>query len=173
MTDKIKNILNEQIREEMYSSNLYLAMSGRFEALNLKGMANWMQIQAKEENNHALGFFYFLLNRSVEPVISALAQPDLKGLDKPADLFAAALKHEGHITACINSIYELAKEEKDYALESFIRWYIDEQVEEEANANEIVDKIKLIGSEGPALYMLDQELAARTFTEFIPGKTAA
>lgn len=173
MTDKIKDILNKQIQEEMYSSNLYLAMAGRLEALNLKGMANWMQIQAKEENNHAFGFFYFLLDRGEEPVISDLAKPNLEGMDKPEDIFVEALKHEEHITACINAIYELAKEEKDYALESFIRWYIDEQVEEEANASEIVDKIKLIGSHGQAVYMLDKELAARTFTEFIPGKTAA
>lgn len=173
MTDKIKNILNEQIREEMYSSNLYLALAGRLESWNLKGMANWMQIQAKEEHNHALGFFFFLLSRGQEPVLSAIAQPDLQGIDKPADVFAAALKHEQHITACINAIYEAAKEEKDYALESFIRWYIDEQVEEEANATEISDKLKMIGSEGPAVYMIDQELAARTFVDFIPGKTAA
>lgn len=173
MTEKIKKILNEQIAEEMYSSNLYLALAGRLEAQNLKGMANWMQIQAKEENNHALGFFFFLLDRGAEPVLSALAQPDLKGLDKPADIFAAALKHEEHITAKINAIYEVAKEEKDYALESFIKWYIDEQVEEEANANEISDKLKMFGTEGQAIYMLDRELSTRTFTEFIPGKTKA
>jgi len=172
MTDKIKNILNEQIREEMYSSNLYLAMAGRLEDWNLKGMSNWMHIQAKEEHNHALGFFYFLLDRDVEPVIPAIAAPDLSGIKKASDVFAAALKHEQHITACIGKIYELAKEEKDHALESFIKWYIDEQVEEEANAKEISGKLSLVGDAGSSLYLLDQELAARTFTEFIPGKTA-
>lgn len=173
MTDKIKNILNEQIMEEMYSANLYLALAGRLESWNLKGMANWMHIQAKEENNHALGFFFFLLERGEEPTISALAQPDLSGVNDAAAVFAASLKHEKHVTARINSIYELAQAEKDYALESFIRWYIDEQVEEESSANEISEKIKLIGAQGPALYILDQELATRTYTEFIPGKSAA
>ncbi len=173
MNDKIINILNKQIQEEMYSANLYLAMAGRLEAWNLKGMANWMHIQAKEEHNHALGFFYFLLSRGIEPVISELAQPDLSKITTPVAVFDASHNHELHITKCIGEIYEAAREEKDYALESFIRWYIDEQVEEEANATELKDKLKLIGSEGPALYMLDQELAARVFVDFIPGKTAA
>lgn len=173
MTEKIKNILNEQIMEEMYSANLYLALAGRLESWNLKGMANWMHIQAREENNHALGFFFFLLERGEEPIISALAQPNLSDINDAAAVFAAALKHEKHVTARINAIYELAQAEKDYALESFVRWYIDEQVEEESSANEISEKVKLIGTQGPALYMLDQELAARTYTEFIPGKSAA
>lgn len=173
MTDKIKEILNNQIKEEMYSANLYLALAGRLENWNLKGMANWMHIQAKEEHNHALGFFYFLLSRGEEPVMPALAQPDLSAIQDATAVFAAALQHEQHITACINAIYEAAKAEKDYALESFIRWYIDEQVEEEANATEIKDKLQLIGGTGPALYMMDQELGARTYTALIPGKTAA
>ncbi len=173
MTEKIKNILNEQIMEEMYSANLYLALAGYLESLNLKGMANWMHLQAKEENNHALGFFFFLLERGEEPVISALAKPDLSDINDVASVFAASLNHEKHITARINSIYELAKEEKDYALESFIKWYIDEQVEEESSVTEVFEKIKLIGKEGPALYMLDQELSTRIYTEYIPGKTKA
>ena len=173
MTDKIKAILNKQIQEEMYSSNLYLAMAGRLESWNLKGMANWMQIQAKEEHNHALGFFFFLLSRGVEPIMPMIAQPDLSQVTDVTAVFSASLIHEQHITKCISDIYEAAKEDKDYALESFIRWYIDEQVEEEANATENKDKLKLIGTEGPALYMLDQELAARVFVDFVPGKTAA
>ena len=173
MTDKIKQILNEQIREEMYSSNLYLALAGRLEDWNLKGMSNWMHIQAKEEHNHALGFFYFLLNREVEPIIPAIAAADLSGIKKASDVFTAALKHEQHISACIHAIYEAAKAEKDYALESFIKWYIDEQVEEEANATEILGRLELIGDAGSSLYLLDQELASRSFVDLIPGRTTA
>jgi ferritin len=173
MTDKIKTILNAQIQEELYSANLYLALAGRLEAWNLKGMANWMHIQEQEERNHALGFFYFLLNRGEEPVLSAIAQPDLSAATDASAVFALSLNHEQHISACIHAIYEAAKEEKDYALESFIRWYIDEQVEEEANATEIKEKLKLIGGTGPSLYMLDQELGARAYVAFIPGKTVA
>lgn len=171
MNEKIKKILNDQIMEEMYSANLYLALAGYLESINFKGMANWMHLQAKEENNHALGFFYFLLERGEQPIISALEKPDLSNIKDISAIFKAALNHEKHITARIYSIYELAKEEKDYSLESFIRWYIDEQVEEEASVSEIMEKIELIGEEGPALYMLDKELASRTYTEFIPGKS--
>ncbi len=173
MNKKIVDILNNQIKEEMYSANLYLALSARLESWNLKGMANWMRIQAQEENNHAMGFFYFLLDRGEEPVIPALEMPDLSKIGDTLHVFEETLEHEKHITSCINKIYEVAREENDYPLESFIRWYIDEQVEEEASATEIKDKLKLVGNTGPALYMIDQELGARVYTEYIPGKTKA
>lgn len=163
MNEKIKSILDTQIIEELHSAHVYLALSARLESWNLKGMANWMMIQAKEENDHAMGFFRFLIERGAEPTMLAMAAPDLTGVNKPLDVFTTGLKHEHHITALIHQIYELAKEEKDYALESFVRWYIDEQVEEEANANEIVDKLKMIGDDGSALYVLDKELSTRTY----------
>ncbi|MFA5184602.1 MAG: ferritin [Patescibacteria group bacterium] len=166
MTEKTKEIVNKQIQEELYSAYLYLALAARLESLNLKGMANWMQIQAKEEVDHAQGFFKFLVERQEEPVLEAIAKPEVKDLKDALAIFTAGLKHEQHITAKINAIYELARSEKDYALESFVKWYIDEQVEEEANANENIDKIKRLGADGPALYMLDQELAARAY---VPG----
>jgi len=163
MTEKIKDIINLQIREEFYSSYLYLALAARLESLNFKGAANWMHIQAKEENDHALGFFRFLVDRAQEPKLLAIAEPVLDKVSDVGSIFAAGLEHERHITALIYKIYEAAREEKDYALESFIKWYIDEQVEEEANATEIIDKIKLLGGNGSALYLLDSELAARTY----------
>jgi len=173
MTKKIKDILDKQIQEEFYSSYLYLALAARLESLNFKGMANWMQIQAKEENDHALGLFRFLIDRDEEPRLMVIAEAKVV-TKTPQQVFAAGLAHEKHITACISKIYELAKKEKDYALESFIKWYIDEQVEEEANASEIVAKLKLIGNNGSALYALDRELAARTYTPSSPyaSKTA-
>jgi len=163
MTKKIKDIIDQQIQEEFYSSYLYLALAARLESLNLKGAANWMYIQAKEENDHALGFFRFLVDRAQEPKLLAIAEPALDKVTDVASIFSVGLEHEKHITALIYKIYEAAREEKDYALESFIKWYIDEQVEEEANATEIIEKIKLLGGNGSALYLLDSELAARTY----------
>ncbi len=163
MKDTVKNILNKQIQEEFYSFYLYIALAARLENMNLKGAANWMQVQAKEENDHALGFFRFLVDRNEEPKLLAISEPDLGSAKTIGEIFASGLAHEKHITALIGKIYEVAREEKDYALESFIKWYIDEQVEEEANATAVIEKIKLIGNDGSALYILDQELGARAY----------
>lgn len=163
MTDKVKNILDQQITEELFSAYLYLALAARLESLNFKGLANWMTVQAKEEEDHAMGFFRFLIERGEEPILQAINAPDINKIKTIADVFAAGLEHEKHITALIHNIYVTAKAENDYPLESFIRWYIDEQVEEENNANEIIAKIKMIGDSGPALYALDKELAARAY----------
>jgi ferritin len=172
MTEKTKEIINNQINEEFYSAYLYLAFSAKLEKWGFKGAANWMKIQAQEENDHALGFFRFLLERGEEPELRAIAKPEEASLKNMLDMFSAGLAHEKHITACIGKIYELAREEKDYALESFTKWYIDEQVEEEANAIEIIDKLKLIGDNGSAVYMLDQELKARMYVPSGPYATA-
>jgi ferritin len=173
MTNKIKDIINKQINEEFYSAYLYLAFAAFFEKKGLKGAANWMNIQAKEENDHALGFFRFLIDRNEEPVLEAIAKPDLSGIKDIKSVFMASLKHEQHITERISNIHQLAKEEKDSALESFIKWYVDEQVEEEANAIEILDKLNLAGSEGSVIYMIDQELKARTYVASGPYAAAA
>ncbi|MFA5155701.1 MAG: ferritin [Patescibacteria group bacterium] len=163
MTVKTKQIVNKQIQAEFYSAYLYLALAARLESWNLKGMANWMHIQAKEEVDHALGFFRFLGERQEEPVLELIAKPEVSSLKDPLAVFAAGQKHEAYVTGLINKIYETAKTEKDHALESFIKWYVDEQVEEEANAAENVDTLKRIGKEGAALYMLDKEMAARAY----------
>ena len=162
MTDKVKKILNNQIKEEFYAAYLYLALAGRLESMNLKGMANWMYVQAKEELDHAMGFQRFLLERGEEPKLGAIEEPKLAGIKTPADMFAAALKHEEKVTGLINKIYEAAKADKDYAVESFIKWYIDEQVEEEASATEALERIKLAG-DSAAILMLDKEMGARAY----------
>lgn len=164
MTDKVKKVINNQIKEEFYAAYLYLAMAGRLEIMNLKGMANWMYVQAKEEMDHAMGFQRFLLERGEEPKLAAIEEPKLAGIKSAADIFAAALKHEQKVTGLIGKIYEAAKADKDYAAESFVKWYIDEQVEEEDSATEALEKIKLAGSNGAALLMLDQEMAGRTYS---------
>ena len=163
MTANAKKIVNAQIKEELYSAYVYLALAARLEASNLKGMANWMQVQAKEEVDHAMGFYRFLLDRGVEPELEAINKPDISSINGPADSFALALRHEQHVTALISKILEAAREEGDYALESFVKWYIDEQVEEEASATEALEKIKLADGNGAALLMLDAQFASRSY----------
>ncbi len=113
-------------------------------------------------------FFRFLIERNTEPRLLSIAEPKINGIKSIQDAFVATLKHEQYITALIGNIYELAKIEKDHALEFFIRWYIDEQVEEEANVQDILDKIKIIDNQGAALYMFDQDLASRVYTPSSP-----
>lgn len=168
MKENIKNILNQQIMEEFYSAYLYLALAARLENLNFPGMANWMKLQAKEEEDHALGFFRFLIERGEEPELLAIAAPDISKIKTPVDAFAAALEHEQHVTSLIHKIQELAITEKDYALESFNRWYIDEQVEEEDNANDVLSRVKMVSNSGSGLYALDRELAKREAEESGP-----
>jgi len=163
MTENTKKIVNTQVREELYSSYIYLALAARLQVLNLPGMANWMTIQAKEEVDHAMGFFRFMLERNQEPVLEAIAQPDVSSVKNAADAFAMALKHEEYVSDLIHKILEMARAEKDYALESFVKWYVDEQVEEEANAIAALEKIKMAGGQGPALLMVDAEMAARAY----------
>ncbi len=164
MNDKIKEIINVQIQEEFFSAYLYLAFAARFESLNLMGAANWMYVQAKEENDHAMGFYRFLVERNEEPQLRIIEQPDVSKMNDISAIVAASLEHEKHITSLIHNIYETAQTEKDYALVSFIKWYIDEQVEEENNVTTILEKIKMIGKDGSALYLLDQELATRVYS---------
>lgn len=168
MTEKTKNIINNQINEELYSAYLYLAMAAKLDKMGFKGAANWMKVQVREENDHALGLFYFLLERGEEPKLTSIAEPNIENMNNIFEIFSASLIHEKHITGLIHNIYELARVEKDYSLESFIKWYIDEQVEEEANVTEIIDKLKIIGDNGSAIYMIDQELKARIYTPSAP-----
>jgi len=163
MNAKIQEAINNQIREEFYSGYLYLSMAAYCGAKTLNGFENWFRVQAQEERDHALGFYNYMLERGGEVKLQALDQPpsSFKG---PLELFEAALKHEKHITGKINELFELAANEKDFAFQSFLKWYIDEQVEEEATASEMIDKVKMVGEKGEALYMLDQELGARTYT---------
>ncbi len=172
MTQKVIDVINNQIKEEFYSSYLYLALSAQLEAWNFKGAANWMLIQAKEEVDHAMGFFKFLTERGVAVKLEAIKKPEAN-VKNIQEVFEAGLKHEKFVTSLIGNIYEVAQAEKDYALISFIKWYIDEQVEEEANATEMIDKIKLIGSDGSALYLVDKDLAARVYVPSGPYAATA
>ena len=154
--------LNIQIQEELYSAYLYQAIAAYAKSKSLDGFANWFDIQVKEEIDHARGFYNYILDRGGKVELLAIAKPpkDFKGVEV---LFVESLKHEKHVTARIHGLYALAEKENDISLKSFLKWYIDEQVEEEANASMYIDKVKMAGSQG--LLLIDQELATRTYTQ--------
>lgn len=157
---KIEQLMNEQIKHELYSAYLYLSFSAHFASKSLKGFENWMKKQAAEEQVHAMKFFDFIHERGGKVTLQAIDQPKA-GVESPLQIFSEAYKHEQLVTSLINKIYEAALEEKDYASQSFLQWFIDEQVEEEANALAIVDALQLVGESGNGLLMMDHQLGER------------
>jgi ferritin len=157
---KIETIMNEQIKHELYSAYLYLSMAAQFEAENLLGFAHWMKKQSQEEMEHAMKFFDFINERGGKVALQAIEQPPLE-FGTPKEIFKAAFEHEQKVTALINKIYKVALEENDYASQTFLHWFINEQVEEEAAASEIVETLNLVGDKGHTLFQLDRQLAQR------------
>ena len=158
--DKVTKAINKQINAELYSSYLYLAMAAYFEAKNWQGFASWMKIQSKEENSHAMKFYDYVLERGGEVVLEDIKAEDTNW-KTPLDVFEAVYGHELKVTALINDLLKVARQEQDAATESLLKWFIDEQVEEEAHAKQIVDKLKLIKDSTNGLFMLDHELGER------------
>jgi ferritin len=152
--------LNEQINFELFSAYLYLSMSAHFEALNLPGFANWMRVQYQEETGHAMKFYKYVFDRNGIVTLKAIAQPATK-FKKPVEVFKQVLEHEQKVTSLINKLYELAVKEKDYAAQSFLQWFINEQVEEEKNATDIINMLEMIGDSPVSLIMADRQLATR------------
>lgn len=172
INEKVGNIINEQINKEFYSSYLYLSMSAHFSDIGLLGFANWTRIQAQEETAHAMLMYDFLIDRGYKVKLSAIdATPNKWGSN--LSIMEEILKHEVYVTGLINNIYSIAEEAKDRATMSYMNWFIDEQVEEEANSKEIIDKLKLIGDDKSALYLLDKDLTARVFVQPVIKPTTA
>ena len=163
ISEKMQNALNNHLNEEFYSSYLYLSMAAYFEAKNLKGFANWFRIQTQEEHMHGMKFFDFILQKGGKVTLSQIAEPKTEWKSIP-EVFADTLKHEQKITSLINKLVEVSMLEKDFATNNFLQWFVTEQVEEEANVEEIIQKIEMIGDNKSGLYMLDNELGARTLT---------
>lgn len=161
MDKDVQKAINKQIQAEMYSAYLYLSMAAYAEGKDLSGTAGWMKLQAHEEMEHAMKFYDYVYQTGGEVELLAIEKPE-KDFGSLLDMFEAALAHEKLVTSLINDLYELALEKKDYAFQVFLQWYINEQVEEEANANEIIAKINQVGSSKEGLYMLDKELGQRT-----------
>jgi ferritin len=160
MKKNVEKALNEQINAEMYSAYLYLSMATYFDGKGLNGFAHWMKKQAEEEMVHAFKIYDYVYERDGSVVLDKIDQPP-SDFASALDIFEKALEHEKHVTSLINGLYELALEEKDYALQSFLKWFIDEQVEEEASASDVIERLKIAGEKGPGLYMLDRELMER------------
>jgi ferritin len=160
LSKKMEKALNAHMNEELYSFYIYLAMSAYLDSAYLKGMAGWMQAQAKEEMAHAMKFFSYIQERNAEVTLLAIAQPP-KTWDGPLPVFENAYAHEKHITSRINALYEMAIKEGDHATAGFLQYFIKEQVEEEASVDPIVHRLKLAGDSGGALFMLDRELGMR------------
>ncbi|NLT50138.1 MAG: ferritin [Ignavibacteria bacterium] len=158
---KMEKVLNEQINEELFSSYLYLSMASYFENTKYTGFAQWMRIQSHEEYEHAMKFFEFIIELGGKVTLAAIEKPKAKWTS-PKNAFEEALKHELHITDKINKLADLAIEEKNHAVGSFLKWFVDEQVEEVSHAQGIVDKFDLIGDSKGSLFMLDRELGKRS-----------
>jgi ferritin len=162
LNKKIEDALNKQINAELYSSYLYLSMQAYFESENLGGFANWMGVQMQEELSHALKIFNFVNERSGRVLLKAIDQPQTEW-KSPLDVFDETLKHEQKVTGMINKLTDLAISEKDHATASFLKWFVDEQVEEEASANKILQQLVMIKGSTGGLFMLDKELGKRIF----------
>lgn len=159
---RMQDAINEQIKFELYSANLYLAMSAYIEGKNLKGIAHWLRVQYEEETFHALKLYDYLKNREGQVIIQSIDAPPSE-FGTPLETFEKVLEHEQHVTAGINKLYKIAIEENDFAAQIFLQWFVNEQMEEEASASEVIGKMKLIGDRGVDLLYLDTELSARVF----------
>jgi len=162
ISKKMRDALNKQINAELYSAYLYWAMASYSTVLGLKGAAKWFFVQGQEEMTHAARFYFYVNDVNEHAILDAIDKPQatFKNLQQ---MFEATLKHEKVVTSLINNLANLARQEKDHATEVFLQWFITEQVEEEANASEILAKLKLAGDNVGAMFMIDAELGARGF----------
>ncbi|HBO42952.1 MAG TPA: ferritin [Planctomycetaceae bacterium] len=160
LSTKMHEALNAQINAEYYSSYLYLSMAAHCQALNLTGFANWLRVQADEELIHALKFYDFILERGGRVTLGPIEAPASEW-ESPLAIFEATLAHEQYVTDRINKLVDLAIAESDHATNSFLQWFVNEQVEEEASAEAVLQKLKLVAGAPGGLFMLDQEMAQR------------
>ena len=164
LKEKMLNALNEQINAEQYSALLYLSMSSWFSDKGLPGFANWMYVQYQEELTHANKFFNYVTERSSQVQLKAIEQMPTE-FESIVNVVEKTLEHEQKVTGMINNLVDIAIEVSDHATQSFLQWFVDEQVEEEANVEEILDTLKLINGQGNGIFMLDRELRQRAFVD--------
>ena len=162
LNKKVSDLLNEQINKELYSGYLYLDMNNYFDKRGLNGFANWYMIQAMEERDHAMLIYKYMQNNDCPITLNAIAKPD-KVFKKDMDVLKAGLEHEENVTESIHNIYEAAYKAKDFRTMQFLDWFVKEQGEEETNARDMITKMELFGNDPKSLYMLNQELAGRTY----------
>lgn len=163
LSKKLEAALNAQINAEFWSAYLYLSMAAHFAADGKPGFANWFEIQFKEEQDHAMKFFKYVVDRGGKVELKPINKVALSW-KSPLAAFEDTLNHEQKVTAMINNLVSLAKEENDYATESMLKWFVDEQVEEEATAQSYIDALNMIKDNGFGIYTLDKELQGRAYT---------
>ncbi|MBP3293531.1 MAG: ferritin [Clostridia bacterium] len=162
LNPKVRDLLNQQVNKEFYSAYLYLDFSNYYDDRSLDGFANWYMVQAQEERDHAMLFYRYLLNNDEKVTLEAIDKPDVE-LNTDMDALKAGLKHELYVPSLSNDIYAAAYEVRDFRTMQFLDWFVKEQGEEEKNANDLISKMELYGSDPKSLYMLNQELAARVY----------
>lgn len=160
ISKKMQKALNKQVNAEMYSAYLYLAMSAYFDGQGLKGCAHWMRLQYDEEMVHGFKLYDFVLERGGTVTLEAIAKPE-PVLESTLGVFKEVLEHERKVTGLINELVGLAMDEKDFATNSFLQWFVDEQVEEEASAEEIVQQLTMVGDSKNGLFLIDRQLGER------------
>ena len=163
LNKKVHELLNQQINKEFYSAYLYLDFANYFKRRGLDGFANWYMIQAQEERDHAMLFYTYLQNENMPVTLEAIAKPD-KVFESDMSVLRAGLEHEEYVTSLINDIYASAYDVRDFRTMQFLDWFVKEQGEEETNANDMISKMELFGSDPKSLYMLNQELAGRIYS---------
>jgi ferritin len=171
LNEKIEKAINAQINAEMWSAYLYLSMASYCHSIGQTGMARWCEVQFKEEQDHAKIFFNFVIQRNSRVTLKAIGEVPTEW-KSVLEVFESILVHEQKITTMINNLFALTIEDNDYATQSMLKWFIDEQVEEEENAQTIIDNLKMIKDNGLGLYMLDKELGTRTYTQAAPLATS-
>lgn len=164
LSKTVQDAMNEQVNNEFYSAYQYLAMAAYCESVNLPGFAQWMRTQSQEETEHAMKFYDFILDRNGRVVLQAIEGPVIE-FGSPLEVFEQALEQEQKVTAMINDLYGLAVRESDYASQAFLQWFVTEQVEEEKNAGDIAETLKMVGDKSEMLFLLDRELGQRGNSE--------
>ena len=164
LSEKLQKALNEQINNEIFAAYQYLAMAEYFAARNLDGFAHWMRLQREEEMTHAMKIFDFVIDRDGRVKLTPIAAPDAK-FTNPLSVLKKALDHERAVTGKIHALYAAAKKENDYPTEALMQWFVLEQVEEEASALKLVERLEMAGDDKAALLILDREVGQRTSTE--------
>ncbi|MHC4430373.1 MAG: ferritin [Planctomycetota bacterium] len=163
ISKKMQDALNEQVNAELYSAYLYLSMESYFRSKNMNGFANWMRVQTQEEMSHVMKFYDFIDERGGRIVLKPIEGPPTEW-DSPLAAFEAVYEHEQKVTGLVNELVNLAIVEKDHATNSFLQWFVDEQVEEEASADQAVQQLKMIEGAPGGIFLFDRELGQRVFT---------
>ena len=160
ISKKMEGALNEQVNKEFYSAYLYLAMAAYCTRLGLPGFSNWMRMQYEEENLHVTKMYDYILDQGGDVHLKMIEEPP-KEYGSPLEIFEKTLEHEQFVTKSIHKLMGLAIEESDYATQTFLQWYVTEQVEEEANVNDVLSPLRMVGNDKGGLMMIDQNLARR------------